>query len=599
MENKTNNRDLSELLKAIRTGKTQLPEFQRSWVWNDTQIRKLIESITFGFPMGAAMFLENGGEAKFKSRPFTGVELDTIVEPENLVLDGQQRLTTLYQALMSKKPVETKTDKKKIERFYYLDIKKCLDNSVDRLDAIISVGPDKKVKEDIGRTVTLDLSTQEKEIENLMFPLNIIFNGNEFLDWGRKLIFLNDQEKYDIYKQFDNTIIETIRKYELPVIQLSKSTSKEAICQIFENVNTGGVPLTVFELVTASFAADGYNLREDWDNIKKQFKSKPNGELLNEIDGAFFLQAITLLVTYKKNQEGKGAISCKKKDILNLSLSNYKEERENLIEGFGRAINFLIHQGVYRSKDLPYSSQLIPLAVIYAYDKQHNNYLSLNPNLEKLRKWYWCGVFGEMYGGANETRYSLDVADLFEWFNNNKTPDTVQKSNFQPTRLLSLQTRNSAAYKGVMALIQQDSPLDFMTGNKMDIASFLNEETDIHHIFPQSYCISQKYPENKWNSVVNKTPIYASTNRSIGGRAPSEYIQTMRNKGLEESMIRSTIESHKVNYEMLAKNNFNDYVVDRATQILDGIEQATGKTISGRDSEETIEAFGNKLINQP
>lgn len=145
-----------------------------------------------------------------------------------------------------------------------------------------------------------------------MFPLNIIFNGNALFDWGTTLIYSKDKEKHEIYKQFTNTIIETIQKYKLPVIQLNKNTSKEAICQIFENVNTGGVPLTVFELVTASFAADGFNLREDWNNIKEQFKTKPNGELLNEIYGAFFLQAITLLVTYKKIKKGMGQFRARK-----------------------------------------------------------------------------------------------------------------------------------------------------------------------------------------------------------------------------------------------------------------------------------------------
>ena len=98
-----------------------------------------------------------------------------------------------------------------------------------------------------------------------------------------------------------------------------------------------------------------------------------------------------------------------------------------------------------------------------------------------------------------------------------------------------MQTRNSAAYKGVMALILQDSPLDFMTGHRMDIASYIDEDADIHHIFPQTYCEKNNLPRIKWNSVINKTPIYASSNRSIGGHAPSTYIGTMANKGLKHA----------------------------------------------------------------
>ena len=89
----SHDKKLSELLNLIGRGEIQLPEFQRSWVWSDSQICKLIESISSGYPMGAAMFLEGGGDSvRFKSRNFTGVECSTVT-PKWLVLDGQQRLT--------------------------------------------------------------------------------------------------------------------------------------------------------------------------------------------------------------------------------------------------------------------------------------------------------------------------------------------------------------------------------------------------------------------------------------------------------------------------------------------------------------------------
>ena len=290
-------------------------------------------------------------------------------------------------------------------------------------------------------------------------------------------------------------------------------------------------------------------------------------------------------------------MSCKKRDILRLNLEDYKANHDALVGGFESAAAFLSHQGIFSERDLPYSTQLVPLAAIFAFDneRKEKRAFMLGHNLDLLAKWYWCGVFGELYGGANEARFALDIVNIFEWISGGNQPDTVTRSNFQPTRLLSMQTRNSAAYKGVMAMIMQDSPLDFMSGSKMDIASYLDEDTDIHHIFPQAYCEGQKYPMRKWNSVVNKTPIYASTNRSIGGRAPSEYIKTMRNKGLTEELVVSAITSHKINFDLLSTDSFDEYFVDRAIRLLDRIEKATGKTISGRDSEETIKEFGCEL----
>lgn len=602
----SHDKKLDDLLKMVEEGKAQLPDFQRSWVWDDTKICKLIESITSGFPMGAAMFLANGSEQiRFKYRKFEGVESTEEVTPEWLVLDGQQRLTTLYQVLKSKKATDTRLETNrdaKIKRYYYLDIRKCLDPSAERLDAIISVSEKKQLTTDIGRTITLDLSTKEKEFENMMFPLNITFSTPDVMNWMMQLhnYYGHNPEVISLFQDFYTKVLLLIQAYTMPVIQLDKETPKEAVCQIFENVNTGGVPLTVFELVTATFAADGHELRKDWEQVKRLFSSKVNGELLRDITGANFLAAMTLLVSYYKRiasgDDERVAVTCKKRDILKLELVDYQKHHDALVKGFCEAADFLVHQGIYRSRDLPYSSQLIPLAAIFAYDDANKRLLNLGTNKDMLAKWYWCGVMGEMYGGANEARFALDILGVFRWMDGGEMPDTVYRSNIQPTRLLTMQTRNSAAYKGVMALILQDRPLDFMTGNSMDIASYIDEEADIHHIFPQAYCEKQEYPRIKWNSVINKSPIYATSNRSIGGHAPSIYIGTMANKGLDQQMIRNAIVSHKVNYDYLASDDFDAYFIDRAKQLLDRIEKATGKAISGRDSEETIREYGVALI---
>lgn len=606
MSVKSHDEPLEELLKMVETGKAQLPEFQRSWVWDNTQICKLIESITSGYPMGAAMFLANGGDSiRFKYRKFTGVDSNLTTIPEWLVLDGQQRLTTLYQVFKCKTPVITRLDTNKdktLKRYYYLDIKKFLNPDIDRLDAIIAIPHTKLQTSNIGRDISLDLSTQEQEFENLMFPLNITFDSSAVMHWMMNLnvYYHNDVEIGSIFMKFYDSVIKPIIAYKIPVIELGKDTPREAVCQIFENVNTGGVPLTVFELVTATFAADEYDLRADWNEIYKKWVDKKL-DVLKDVSGVNFLAAMSLLVTYQKYKKGiSGAVSCKKREILKLELEDYLNNRDSLIRGFIDAASFLAQQGIYRSNDLPYTSQLIPLAAIFAYDKSKagSNSLILSTNIDKLVQWYWCGVFGELYGGANEARFALDIVDIFAWINEGKDPDTVVRANFHPTRLLSMQTRNSAAYKGVMALIMQSSPLDFMSGNKMDIASYLEEDTDIHHIFPQAYCIANNLPQRKWNSVINKTPIYAGTNRSIGGRAPSEYIKTMQNKKLSQLTIDLALKSHMANPDYLRSDNFDEYFIDRAIQILNRIEAAIGKAIPGRDSDETIKEYGVTLKRQ-
>ena len=106
---------LEELLLRAHTGKLQLPDFQRGWVWDDDRIRGLLASVSVSFPIGAVMLLETGsGSVRFKPRPLGGTDEQLReVAPETLILDGQQRLTSLYRALMSTVAVETKDAKGK------------------------------------------------------------------------------------------------------------------------------------------------------------------------------------------------------------------------------------------------------------------------------------------------------------------------------------------------------------------------------------------------------------------------------------------------------------------------------------------------------
>lgn len=169
----TNKIFLQELLKSCHEGRIQLPDFQRSWVWDEERIKSLIASISRAFPVGALMTLETGGSLNFKPRGIEGAP-ESIVPgmAKELLLDGQQRMTSLYQVALRGKVVRTRTPKNKIvDRWFYLDIRKCLDPLADREEAIFGVPADRILRTDFNREIVLDLSSDAKEFENLMFPL--------------------------------------------------------------------------------------------------------------------------------------------------------------------------------------------------------------------------------------------------------------------------------------------------------------------------------------------------------------------------------------------------------------------------------------------
>ncbi len=577
---------LQELLARAHRGSLQLPDFQRGWVWDDERIRSLLASVSVSFPIGAVMLLQTGGEhVRFKPRPLTGTHPRLRqVSPETLILDGQQRLTSLYQALMSTSAVETKDAKgKPIRRWYYLDMKKAVANSDERDDAVLSIPEDRQLKS-FGGEVILDLTTPEREYAADLFPVNRIFQSAEWRQaYNRYWNYAS--EKIQLYDAFEREVIKRFEQYHVPVIELKKETPKEAVCLVFERVNTGGVALNVFELLTASFAADNFQLRDDWN--AREHRLKEQHPVLRNLQNDDFLQAISLLVTQARrrkesaggvNEDKVPGISCKRRDILKLEVADWRAWSDRVEEGFVRAARFLYGQKIFKARDLPYRTQLVPLAAIFVDLGKNGETEGVR---QKIARWYWCGVFGELYGGAIESRFARDLPEVVAWVRGEAAePITVQEANFQPGRLLTLRTRNSAAYKGLYALLMRDGCRDLRTGEPIEAQTFFDEAVDIHHIFPEKWCRAARIDAGFCNSIINKTPLAARTNRQIGGRAPSKYLPAVEKAaGVDTAKMDEILRSHCIEPEHLRSDRFWEFFAARAEALLTRIETATGKTI--------------------
>lgn len=584
---------LKGVLDGIAAGQIQLPDFQRGWVWDDNHIRSLIASLSMSYPIGAVMFLEAGG-VPFKPRLFAGVQLQPAPKPKTLVLDGQQRLTSMYLSLRSGQPVPTRTEKgADIRRLYFLDMAKCLDPDADREEAVISVPESLQVTSDFGRRVDLDVSTPELQYAQRLLPVALLFDSEGYMTWkmGFAKHHAQSSDAAMFLMRFDEAIWLRFQQFKVPAIELTQDTPREAVCQVFEKVNTGGVTLTVFELMTATFAADEFNLRDDWDARRERLTAKH--DVLEAVDGTSFLTAVTLLASYRRHLAQRTAVSCKRADVLKLDLADFKALEAALELGFKRAAELLAEEKIFDERSLPYATQLIPLAAICAHLGERT---TLHGIKQSLLRWYWSGVLGELYGGANETRFAMDMQDVMAWVDGGAEPRTVRDANFAPTRLLSLQSRLAAAYKGLAALLMKHGGRDFVSGTPIDLNTYFNNAIDIHHIFPRAWCEKQKLPKEKWNSVINKAPLAASTNRFISGDAPSAYLgRIQKAKQVPSGSLNEFLASHVIPVPALRADDFEAFIRLRAGALLDLIEAAMGKTVSGRDSEDTVKAFGAAL----
>ena len=574
---------LIELLAAIHTGTTQLPDFQRGWIWDDEHIRDLIESVSLSYPIGTIMLLETGGETvRFKPRKMAGAP-DSQGEPEYLILDGQQRLTSLYRALFSEQVVETKNPRKKpIKRWYYMQMRAALHPNGDRNEAIVSIPEERQIK-NFRSEVQEDYSSKDKEYEVCSFPLNQVFDSADWR-WGFNQHWNHNPEQGKLFDRFEQEVISAFKSYLVPVIIVKKQTPKEAVCQVFEKVNTGGVNLTAFELLTATFAADDFSLRDDWNARRKRLKTH---KALTKMQSTDFLQAITLLGTYTRrfvalqrddSEDTAPGIRCKRKDILRLTVNEYRTWADRVENGFIEVARFLHRQKIFSARDLPYRTQVVPLAAILTWLEDEAEPDGVQA---KLAQWYWCGVLGELYGSAVESRFARDLPEVVDWVLHEAAfPKTIDDANFVPSRLYTLRTRNSAAYKGIHALLMRNECLDFRTGQTIEAQLYFDDRIDIHHIFPRKWCSTHGLEREQRDSIINKTPIAAKTNRKIGGNAPSEYLATLqRNAGISETRMDAILRSHIIDPESLRTDDFEEFFRARKAALLDMIEQAMGKPV--------------------
>ncbi|OHV00233.1 DUF262 domain-containing protein [Mycobacterium talmoniae] len=572
---------LKDLLAWTTTGKVQLPDFQRGYKWEDERIRQLLVTVLRGHPLGVVMMLEaDNAYVRFKPRPIDGITFDSDTALEWLLLDGQQRLTSLTQALTADGVVATKDSRGKfIERRYYLRIADALkgDEMID--EAVVSVPGDGVIRSNFGKDVDLDLSDEDKERAHGFFPLRLLYDPFAATTWLSKLADTS------LMPTMIAEVLNPAGAYAIPAIVLDDSTSKAAVATVFEKVNIGGLPLNVFELLTAVYAGDAdyyaengddFRLNDDWTATREHLRPFA---VLAGLENTDFLQIVSLLASL----HGPGATTARKEDILNLKLQDYLTWAPRVRDALVWVAGFLDSQHIHVATDLPYPKQLVPLAAIRVVLNEDADVHGIN---KRIQQWFWCGVLGELYGGAIESRFARDIEQVPAWAKSlgDKSvpqPKTVEDANFFESRLHSMRTRNSAAYKGVYALLMGQHTRDWMFNQPFDKAAFLALQVDIHHIFPKAWCIKHGIDQERRESIVNKTPLAKKTNIKLSGNAPSAYLKALESAaGIPTSELDEVIAAHLIDVATLRADDFDVFFTKRREALSQLIENAMGKPVA-------------------
>ena len=592
---------LLDVMKDIKTGRIQLPDFQRDWVWDDIHVRRLLASISLAYPIGAVMMLQQGNQSRqFKPRPLDGVLKPENYAPNLLILDGQQRLTTLFMVLLSQLPVTIKDQKcqKSIKKWYYLDIKKCLDPECERIKAIIALPESKIIRIFSGNLI--DCSTAEKEYEAFLFPLSKVFF---FSEWRSKFsrYWRYNPQKLELIDTLELEIVKKFEHYQIPVIQLRDSLPKEGVCQVFEDTNTSGCDLNYFDLMSSSYCTAGFSLRDDWKQRKNRFQSL---KVLRKLRSTDFVQAVTLVAGYAKriealkegwNVDKLPGVACGRAELLKLTKEEYQKWADPITKGFEESARFLYSQKIFDADDLAYPIQLVILSAIFTVLGERSRSLQVRSMLER---WLWCGMFGEIYTRWYEARAGRDVIEVVNWLAGGSLPFTIVQADFSFDRLISVRKRYGAVYQGLAALLRREGAIDWCTGEQINDVIYFEEQIDSHHIFPVAWCRKQGIDPKKYNCLINRTPLSAKTNKKIGCKAPSVYLGEFELSGTSAKRLDEMLRSHAISPKSLQRDDFEAFFQMRANNLLTLIGKAMGKSLSFESFKDFVEGYHNGNTNE-
>lgn len=496
----TNPRELSELLSEVHNGSAVLPEFQRSFVWDAPDVAGLLTSLMEGYPAGSILRVRNTDDY-FEWRRFEGVSTPTATKPVFLVLDGQQRLTSLYQALYGAGD----------ERFFV------------RVGLMLKGQSFEECVfwERAGKKRELRLRNVEVQFSELVLPLSFFCDPKaDLAKWVNDAAISQingDMAKFlEIQSALNNVVLplkSAIASYKFPVVTLSDKTTAAAICTIFETLNRTGIKLTPFELLTARYFPKGVNLRQTWENSLKEFP------LLEEyeVDPYTILQAITLSVSNPP--------TVRRSALMNLTHDNVDKKWSIMCAALSSGLEVLRSDcGAVSEKWIPYSSMLVTLAAVIA-DKPIDKGPAAGGRRSKLVRWFWGACFGQAYDVASNFQIEKDYSALRSWMDGGALPGSIAIS-FDASRLIEITPKQRAIYRTLMCSVVANGALDFHTGKKIDAKIMRSESVDDHHIFPLDFLgeENRKNPLPKFDCILNRTLIDGSTNKSIGGRAPSAYL---------------------------------------------------------------------------
>jgi len=521
---------LADIIREIEKGVLRIPQFQREFVWDKPKVMKLLESIYLEYPIGSFFFWDAPRKYYDFYRDIAELNLPKPDKYEKItfILDGQQRLTSLYVTI--KGLTLYNRNYKKI--CFDLDEKAFVDRNPDN-QRYISIS---------------DLLSNDR------------FEIYEGLTVERKRSF------NECYQRFNN--------YPFSAIDV-RDKELDEVCDIFERINQGGQKLNLFDLISASTWTPEFDLRQAVKEENEKLKAKGFGGIHNEV----YIQALSLIA--------KG--SCTRVVQLQLRVSDVKNYWKACVESLRLAIDYIRNNfGVVNSLFVPYRSMIAVIAYLFYRNKAR----SLNQKqAEFLSRWFWQTTFSERYAASTLTLMTEDKK-LMDKIAERKEVVIRYPLNPDIESLMKIRmTRKSAIKNGVLCLLARKNPRHFKNNAPLllrDVYFSDFNSSEKHHIFPKSF-VQKQYPMVMVHSLPNFCFLPAELNKEISNKKPSRYFEKFAS---ENPGFENTLKTHLIRYDdSIRKDNFTSFLASRAALILEEITRVTGSKISQVMADDVNEAI--------
>lgn len=518
-------RKIDKLLNNMEEGNIKLPAFQRGFVWKQSQVLDLLDSIFNDYPIGTILLWDSYEKLR-STRNIGGFlmpERDSKL-PVQYVLDGQQRLTAIYALFCQDRRLDPTFDKYKIDPTIF-DISFDLDE--ERF-----------------------VANEELNASHTNLKLSSLFDSEEFHKITGKFSRAHLRAAVALQSQFQN--------YEIPVVITSKK-GKEDIGIIFERINNTSTKLSTLDLMVAWTWSDDFHLKEQLDDISEVLDQKGFGDT----DEKIILQCLSAF-TQK---------STKTRDILTLDPVVVRQNIPKLSDSLEKTIDFLSTELNVNSSDLlPQSHQIIPFTYFFAHVEKPTAAQN-----KILKNWFWRTSFSLRYQGATDIRLNQDLLffdrviegnfDGLDRYSPNLTEMVLTTPVFSKTNVYT---------RSLLLLLAQMKPLDLLNGRKIDLGKALSKfnRKEYHHIFPQAYLRGLGIAGAKINSICNFCFLPADSNKKITNKSPSDYIfNGVPQEAFSEILTSNVMPLKKGIYK---KNDYDVFLNERAKLILGALKTLMG-----------------------